>query len=125
MGKTKRSSRTKPISENVKLLRQCRALAKPTCCDQPMAMRFLHVEKKTDEQTQQMTESEYADHFAGAILPPVWECDKCEKELELEGIAWPEPKADEPEPEPKIAPKPMNFCPQCGCKLTSGEASTR
>jgi hypothetical protein len=104
------------VLANVKLLRRLRALTPPTCCGEPMVILYLDMEWLTEEQEKAQTENQEADRLAGAVLLPVWSCEKCEREEDIQGIDWPSPKTEPPAPISTPATG-YRFCPHCGKSL--------
>ncbi len=109
----------KRVTTNVKRLRAIRAIAPPICCLVPMTLTYLHMEPLTDEQKAALTEAQEADRLAGAVLPPVWSCETCEHEEDVEGIDWPDPEAKEAAAPGELS-KPggeFKYCQHCGKSL--------
>jgi hypothetical protein len=112
------------ISANVNLLRRLLALTPPMCCGEPMVILYLHMEHLTEELSKAQTEGQRADRVAGAILPPIWSCEKCEREEDIQGIDWPRPQAESPTQAAAPAPDGYRFCPHCGKALLGTGATT-
>jgi len=94
----------------------------PVCCGSPMVAMYLNVGDLTDNEINNLDEHGLALYIeTNALFSPVWTCEACHKETEIDGLDWPTPAAEEDILAAPVANvrRHWAFCPHCGEKLNS------